>query len=152
MTGLPTDYRDRNNEAMSRILQAIASAGLNSHIIVLGHIEDMDLGSLMRVAAVVIQPSLFEGWSLVLQDAKALGRPIICSDIPLHREQLPEAVGFFRPNRPDELAALLAENWARFDCGFNRDGENCALAAEQEFARVHGLRLLDICNEALRSN
>jgi len=150
MTGLPADYRDRNNETMSRILQAIASAGLNSDVRVLGMIGDSDLGSLMRAAAVVIQPSLFEGWNLALQDARALARPIICSDIPVHREQVPEALGFFRPDRPDELADLLARNWGDFDCSFKRDEETRALTKEQEFARVHGLRLLDICNEALR--
>jgi glycosyltransferase involved in cell wall biosynthesis len=150
MAGLPADYRDRNNENMSLILQAIAAAGLNSHVTVLGMLEDSDLGRLMCTAAVLIQPSLFEGWSLTLQDAKALGRPIICSDIPLHREQVPDALGFFRPDCPGELAELLAENWEDFDSGLNHDGKTRALVREQKFARVHGLRLLDICKEALR--
>jgi glycosyltransferase involved in cell wall biosynthesis len=151
MTGLPADYRDRNNETMSRILQAIASAGLSSDVTVLGLVQDSDVGNLMRAAAVLIQPSLFEGWSLAIQDAKALGVPIICSDIPLHREQVPQACGFFRTDRPAELAELLADNWEKFDCNVKPDREIPALAAEQEFARAYGVSLRNICSEALRA-
>src|SRR5205823_4633598 len=117
LTGLPIDYRDRNNETTTRILQAIACSGLNRYVTVLGMVDDFDFGNLLRAAAVVIQPSMFEGWSTAIQDCKALGRPLICSDIPVHREQAREALGFFRRDSPDELAELLAENWAKLDTG-----------------------------------
>ena len=48
MTGLPSDYRDDNNEVTSRILQAIAAAGLNRYITVLGMVDELDFGNLMR--------------------------------------------------------------------------------------------------------
>jgi glycosyltransferase involved in cell wall biosynthesis len=149
MTGLAIDYRDRNNETTSRILQAIASAGLSRDITVLGMVDDSDLANLMRAAAVVIQPSLFEGWSLGVQDCKALGRPLICSDIAVHREQAPDALGFFRCDCPDELADLLAQNWSAFDGGPDPEKEKRALAAEQEFAQNYGQRLLEVCKEAM---
>jgi len=149
ITGLPVDYRDRNNETTSRIFQAIASAGLNRSITVLGMLNDFDFGNLMRAAAVIIQPSLFEGWSTVLQDGKAVGRPVICSDIPVHREQATEAVGFFRADLAGELADLLAQHWPHFDSGPNPEKETKALAAEREFARLHGQQLLAICKEAV---
>jgi glycosyltransferase involved in cell wall biosynthesis len=148
MTGLPIDYRDPNNEITTRILQAIASAGLNRYITVLGMVDHLDFGNLMRAAAVIIQPSLFEGWSSSIQDSKALGRPLICSDIAVHREQVRDAVGFFRCDRPDELANLLAQNWSNFDAGSDLEREKCALAAEQEFARTCGETLLKVCREA----
>ena len=149
ITGLPVDYRDRNNETTSRIFQAIASAGLNRSITVLGMLNDCDFGNLMRAAAVIIQPSLFEGWSTVLQDGKAVGRPVICSDIPVHREQATEAVGFFRSDLAGELADLLAQHWSDFDSGPDPEKETKALAAEREFARLHGQQLLAICKEAV---
>jgi len=149
ITGLPVDYRDRNNETTSRIFQAIASAGLNRYITVLGMLNDFDFGNLMRAAAVIIQPSLFEGWSTVLQDGKAMGRPVICSDIPVHREQATEAVGFFRSDLAGELADLLAQHWSDFDSGPDPEKETKALAAEREFARLYGQQLLAICKEAV---
>jgi glycosyltransferase involved in cell wall biosynthesis len=148
MTGLPADYRDPNNETTSRILQAVASAGLINEITVLGMVSDADLANLVRTAAVVIQPSRFEGWSSAVQECKALGRPVICSDIPTHREQAPDALGFVPCDRPDKLADLLAANWLTLEPGPNLIVENAALAAEREFARQHGDSLLRICQEA----
>jgi len=148
MTGVPADYRDPDNEMFSRILQDIASAGLIDQITILGMVGAEDLTNLMRTAAVVIQPSRFEGWSTVVQDCKALGRPVICSDIPVHREQAPEALGFFPCDRPDILADLLAANWSSLEPGPSRTMEERALAAEREFARLHGQSLLSLCREA----
>src|SRR5712692_9628701 len=108
MTGLPVDHRDRSNSNLSSLLQAIASAGLNGQITILGQVSYADLVNLMRTAALVIQPSRFEGWSTIVQDAKALGRPLICSDIAVHREQASSALGSFPCDKPEVLASLLA--------------------------------------------
>jgi glycosyltransferase involved in cell wall biosynthesis len=148
MTGLLSDYRDPNNDTISHILQAIASAGLADEITILGMVPDTDLVNLMRTAAVVIQPSRFEGWSTVVQDSKALGRPLICSDIPVHREQAPEALGFFPCDGASALADLLAATWPSLEPGPDPQTEQRSLAAEREFARRHGQSLLRICQEA----
>ncbi|MFN2577936.1 MAG: glycosyltransferase family 4 protein [Pyrinomonadaceae bacterium] len=150
MTGLPVDYRDRNNSNFSSLLQAIASAGLNGQIIILGHVPYADLVNLMRTAALVIQPSRFEGWSTIVQDAKALGRPLVCSDIAVHREQAPAALGFFSCDRPDGLADLLARHWARLKAGPDTEMEKASLATEREFARQYGEGLLRLCEEACK--
>ncbi len=149
MTGLPIDYRDDTNETTTRIFQAIATAGLNRYVTVLGRLDDREFGNLMRLATVVIQPSLFEGWSTSIQDCNALGRPLICSDIPVHREQAKQVMGFFRCDRPDELADLLVQNWSKLEAGFDAEIEKRALAAEQEFARTYGETLFQICREAV---
>jgi glycosyltransferase involved in cell wall biosynthesis len=95
ITGVPMDNRDPNNETTSRILQSVASTGLLQQVVVLGMVSEPDLANLMRIAVILIQPSRFEGWSIVIQECKAIGRPMICSDIPAHREQAPDALGFF---------------------------------------------------------
>jgi glycosyltransferase involved in cell wall biosynthesis len=61
----------------------------------------------MRRACAVIQPSLFEGWSTVIEDARMLGRPLIVSDIPVHREQIETSGTFFEPTNPLSLAHAL---------------------------------------------
>ncbi len=148
MTGLPSDHRDPANKNFSALLQAIASAGLNNQITILGLVPYGDLINLMRTAAVFIQPSRFEGWSTVVQDAVALGRPLLCSDIMVHREQAPKALGFFPTDRADVLAELLSAHWKNLPPGPNLALEEESLALERNFSVRHGEKLLELCGEA----
>jgi glycosyltransferase involved in cell wall biosynthesis len=148
MTGLPVDHRDRDNRNLSTLLQSIARAGLNSEITILGQVPYSELIDLMRTAAVIIQPSRFEGWSTVVQDAKALGRPVLCSDIEVHREQAPDALGFFNSDDAEALAALLTRHWSTLVAGPDERREGTALTRERDFAREHGENLFKICAEA----
>lgn len=149
-TGLPLDHRADGNRPLSQLLQAIASAGLHHHIHVLGAVPFPDLVDLMRQAAVIIQPSRFEGWSTVVQDGIALGRPLLCSDIPVHREQAPGALGFFGVDDPAALAKQLAAHWLELAPGPDFSAEKNALDRERAFAREHGLKLLSLCREATK--
>jgi glycosyltransferase involved in cell wall biosynthesis len=148
LTGLPADYRDPANQLVSRVLQAISIAGLREHVIPLAQVPYPDLIALLRHAALVIQPSSFEGWSTTVQDAKALGRPVACSSISLHKEQAPSAIGFFDPAKPAELADLLDTHWSSLTPGPDPVAESQALAAEQTFASGYGTALWQTCAEA----
>src|SRR3954469_7610378 len=53
MTGQPSDWRDPANKNLSSLLQAIAGAGLNDQIIILGQVPYPDLVNLMRTAVVI---------------------------------------------------------------------------------------------------
>jgi glycosyltransferase involved in cell wall biosynthesis len=147
MTGLPADHRDPANRNFSALLQAIAGAGLNSQITILGLVPYDDLVNLMRTAALIIQPSRFEGWSTVVQDVVALGRPLVCSDIGVHREQVPGALGFFPVDRADVLAELLAAHWNDLEPGPDLALEQESLASERDFSKRHGRSLLELCAE-----
>jgi glycosyltransferase involved in cell wall biosynthesis len=61
----------------------------------------------MKNAQAIIQPSFFEGWSTVVEDAKALNQTIIASDIAVHREQLGDAGNYFDPKSAEALSKLL---------------------------------------------
>jgi glycosyltransferase involved in cell wall biosynthesis len=147
MTGLPADHRDPANKNLSRLLQVIAAAGLNRQITILGLVPYPELVNLMRTTALVIQPSRFEGWSTVVQDAVALGRPLLCSDITVHREQLPAGT-FFPTDSPEVLAKLIASEWESLTPGPNQDLEKRSLEAERHFSARHGKALLGLCQEA----
>jgi glycosyltransferase involved in cell wall biosynthesis len=98
----------------------------------------------MRRALAIVQPSLFEGWSTVVEDARALGRPCLLSDLAVHREQDPPGARFFDPRSPEALAELLAEVWEKWPAGPDFEEERYAHArALVRLDRV-GLRFLEI--------
>ena len=104
-TGREDDYRD---SAYSPSVRALAGElGIESRVRFLGFIPREDQLALMAGAVAVVQPSLCEGWSTVVEDAKALGRHVLASDIAVHREQLAQGADFFEPHDAGALAALL---------------------------------------------
>ncbi|MEQ8521307.1 MAG: glycosyltransferase [Vicingaceae bacterium] len=85
-TGQPRDTR--NLEYYASLQDLVRELKLQKNVRFLGFIDRKAQLSLMKYAKAVVQPSLFEGWSTVVEDAKALNKEIILSDIPVHREQL----------------------------------------------------------------
>jgi hypothetical protein len=61
----------------------------------------------MRQSLAVIQPSLFEGWSTVVEEVKSLGKTILLSDLPVHREQNPPSAEYFNPMDAVSLAEKM---------------------------------------------
>ena len=104
-TGKEEDYRDPGHAPSLR--RMAAELGVEDRVRFLGFLPREDQLGLMRGAAAVIQPSLCEGWSTVIEDAKALGRHVLASDIAVHREQLDRNADFFDPHDHVALAALL---------------------------------------------
>ena len=151
MTGLPIDHRDPANRVLSRLMQDVATGSVSDQVAMLGEVSREDLVDLMRAAVIILQPSRFEGWSTVAQDAKALGRPLICSDLPIHREQVPCAVGYFPCDEPDVLADLMASHWGALNPGPDLAREQNALTVERKFAAQHGRQLLKVCREIVPS-
>jgi glycosyltransferase involved in cell wall biosynthesis len=76
---------------------------------VLGLIPGNDVLALMAGSSFVLNPSLFEGWSSTVEEAKSLNKKMILSDIPIHREQEPKhgEFLFFDPQNIESLAALI---------------------------------------------
>ena len=74
-----------------------------------------DLISLMWHSVAIINPSLFEGWSSTVEEAKSMGKKIILSDIPVHREQNPERGVFVDPYDPERMAKALRRVMDEFD-------------------------------------
>jgi len=104
-TGREHDYRRR--EYAPSVKALAAELGLTAKTRFLGFLPRGEQLALMSAAIAVIQPSLCEGWSGAVEDAKALGKHVIASDIAVHREQLAENADFFDPHDPGALADLL---------------------------------------------
>lgn len=107
LTGKEDDYR--HPTYVQDLKNLVNEKGLYQNVRFLGFIPRNDLLRLIDISLAVIQPSLFEGWSTVVEDSKALNKYIIASDLKVHREQLSEYTGkvFFKPESIGELAGLM---------------------------------------------
>lgn len=114
-TGHTHDYRAP--ETSDRFFAAVHERGLRQQVAVLGLIPRQHQLQLMRRCVAVLQPSLFEGWSTVVEDARALGRAIVLSDLAVHREQAPPDGVFFARHDSQALAGAMVEAWQRFSAG-----------------------------------
>ncbi|MEO8352985.1 MAG: glycosyltransferase, partial [Chthoniobacteraceae bacterium] len=95
-------------------------------------------------AIAIIQPSLFEGWSTVVEDARALGRPCLLSDLGVHREQNPPGAHFFPPHSAEALADLMAEAWENWPAGPDAVAEAAARQRVETRLVEVGRRFLEI--------
>ena len=141
-TGSIEDHRDR--VYMNHIQKTIDELGIRDQIHILGLIPRLDQIQLMRRAIAVIQPSLFEGWSTVVEDSRCLGKPIILSNIPVHEEQNPERGIFFEKESPEELADHMEKAWMILSAGPLLSDESHARELSIQAVTEYGYRILDL--------
>ena len=92
---------------LEELLKIMNENELQNQISILGLISRSDQLELMRQSQAVLQPSLFEGWSTVIEDAKSLQVPIVASNLSVNIEQLGEDGIYFDPHDSDELMSIL---------------------------------------------
>ena len=106
-TGQTEDYRHPGYFA--DLQNQVREAGLAERFRFLGLIDFAHVGALMRSAVAMVNPSRFEGWSTTVEEAKSLGKNLLLSDIPVHREQAPERGLFFGLDDAEALAGLMRQ-------------------------------------------
>jgi glycosyltransferase involved in cell wall biosynthesis len=99
----------RHPDYFEELLLRIEQLGLVGQVHILGIIPRLDQIQLMRKSIAVLQPSLFEGWSTVVEEARLLGKTILLSDFAVHLEQNPPNSYFFERGNAEELAWLMAK-------------------------------------------
>ena len=149
-TGKTDDYR--NTEYFPSLMRLAEKYGVSDRFLPLGIVPYEDVVALMLYSVAVINPSLFEGWSTSVEESKALGKKILLSDIPVHREQAPPRGHYFAPHDPEALsAALLAalEQYTEAD-------EDRSFRAAQEQLPLRRLEFAkqfeDICSKTVNEN
>lgn len=105
-SGLMHDYRGKS-KYVERLQKYVVENELTENIKFLGLIPYNDVLGLIKKSLAVINPSFFEGWSSTVEEAKSIGKPVILSDIPVHREQNPLNGFYFKPDDERELAEVL---------------------------------------------
>ena len=112
LTGLNSDLA---NVYGAGLREAAEDLGLQigKSLIPLGYVSDDVYFSLLHRAWAVVMPTLMEGGgSYPVLEAMLAGIPVLCSDIPVMREQMEETGGtvlWFDPHDPQDLARRLRE-------------------------------------------
>jgi glycosyltransferase involved in cell wall biosynthesis len=96
---------------------SINKLGIRERIAILGLLPRQDQIQLIRQSVGVIQPSLCEGWSSIVEDVRALGKPIILSDLAVHLEQNPDQAIFFDRTSADSLQDAMRHAWLNWHSG-----------------------------------
>ena len=96
----------RHPKLYEELEQRIRALGVSSNFRMLGVVPRSHLIALLRTCSVLINPSLFEGWSTTVEEGKAFGIPMILSDLPVHREQAEDRAIYF----PVDNALMLADH------------------------------------------
>lgn len=101
-SGNNADYRSAGH--YESLVAFIQENNLSGNIRLLGLIDRKEQLSLMKEARALIQPSLFEGWSTSIEEAKSMDKFMILSDLPLHKEQVKQNALFFKRDDARDLA------------------------------------------------
>jgi glycosyltransferase involved in cell wall biosynthesis len=89
---------DNRNPGYTEMLKNyVIEKQLQEEVRFLGFLDRKEQLQLMKHALTIIQPSKFEGWSTVIEDAMAMNQPVIASSIDVNREQLKEQGVYFDP-------------------------------------------------------
>jgi glycosyltransferase involved in cell wall biosynthesis len=148
-TGNTNDHRQPGH--FGSLMDYAEVHGLSDVFKVLGLVPRADVLSLMHNAVSLINPSFFEGWSTSVEEAKSMGKRIILSDIPVHREQDPPAGVFFDPRDPASLAGAMWELWSSRDPNVDEELMRRASkelpARRREFARRYEEIVLELVNQ-----
>ncbi len=98
-----------NADYARQVRTEIAQLGLNEDVIVAGSIPYRELPAVYHHATINIFASESENCPNILLEALAAGRPIVCSNFPPMPEFGGDAVLYFDPRNPAELASRLAQ-------------------------------------------
>lgn len=141
----------RDPEHMAGLHAFLAENDLTDQVRFLGIVPRRDQIEIFRHAKAIVQPSLFEGWSTAIEDAKALGCPIFASDLSVHHEQLNGSpdVWFFKAGDADELAATLQRVTPGLQPGPNAQREAAARRLGEDRQRAVARAFLAVAHEAV---
>lgn len=99
----------RNPDHFDRLQALTKELGVAENFLVLGSIPYIELISLMNHSIALLNPSLFEGWSTTVEEAKTLMVDMVLSNISVHKEQAKKQATFFDPQKPEQLASILVD-------------------------------------------
>ena len=111
-TGNFSDHR--HPRYIKKIKNYILEKKLKNNYTILNVIPYIDMVSLMYYSIALINPSKSEGWSNTVEQAKAMNKKIILSNIDVHIEQRDKNCIFFKPDNFKQLNIILNKEFIKF--------------------------------------
>ena len=139
-----TGCNDRERDRFLRLVRGTIAA---DYLSTLGKVSQQRLESLTRRAALVLLPTLYEGFGLGLIEAQSRGCAVVASDIPVLREVSGGHAEFFPPGD----SGAMADTIGRLLCDGKRRGELERRGRENAYGWTwddHARRLLDVLRQA----
>jgi len=95
---------DLSDQEKEYINSEIIAKGLRDNIVFLGEVPYEQIVSLYMISEAIVFPSFCEACPNPLPEAMFLGKPIIASDLEVHKEICDEAALYFKVFDPQDLA------------------------------------------------
>lgn len=146
-TGSTFDHRQE--DYIGQVNDFLRRHALQNRVHILGLIPRAEQIALLRRSIAVLQPSWFEGWSTIIEDAKTLGKPVLASDLPVHHEQLDTSHAFIGLDDAEQWAAAIGQAWSTFAAGPNAEQEAAGLDRLEVAKRECGLAFVKALRSAL---
>jgi glycosyltransferase involved in cell wall biosynthesis len=128
-SGNPLDRGDPHH--WPRLERLIEDLKVGANFRLLGMIPRDHVYALMQSCTALINPSLSEGWSTTVEEAKSAGTPMILSDLAVHHEQANGLATFFDPKDDKALAEIL-QSYLRLDTDIRaKMAERAALSSDE---------------------
>jgi glycosyltransferase involved in cell wall biosynthesis len=127
-SGKPEDHRHSHHYETLQSL--VDSRGLAVNFRFLGMVPREHVFALMRACTALVNPSLSEGWSTTVEEAKLLGVPMLLSNLRVHMEQAGDSATYFDPQAAAQLASLMAHH-KNLPTSSRQDMEKLAIAASK---------------------
>ena len=139
-----------NNDYINTLQQLIKELHVETYVNFLGMISYSEVQLLMRNSVSVINPSFFEGWSSSVEECKSMGKNMIVSELPVHKEQNPPETLYFNPDDEKDLAEKMKLKLGLYNGGPDYDLESLAKEKLRErtlgFAQSYESVVLDLFN------
>lgn len=104
-SGKQKDYRVKNH--FESLIKYIEDNNISDNVTFLGFLDRSEQLAILNFSTLVIQPSLFEGWSTVVEDCKSLNKFILISNLEVHKEQISQNCEFFDKHDAGKLADMV---------------------------------------------
>jgi glycosyltransferase involved in cell wall biosynthesis len=131
-------FDPRRPHYRAELVNRIRECKAEQNFFLLDGIDYRLVKAMMTTTNALLNPSRFEGWSTTVEEAKAIGTPMLLSDISVHREQAPSA-RFFGLDDAEELAEAILCSPVRDNAAINLAAAKAApmnLQNQRDFAQA----------------
>jgi glycosyltransferase involved in cell wall biosynthesis len=139
----------RHPEYPPYLLSLVREYNLEDRFLYLGFIPYKHILPITRLSIAVVNPSFCEGWSTTVEEAKAIGAPLLLSNLPIHLEQTGGAAEFFDPADPTDIAKVLEECWGKLSIGPRVEAEMEAVQINRNQRARFARDFVAICERVL---